>query len=205
MLICVTHRKLCKEDFLCRMEQLARGRPDAVVLREKELDASSYERLAWVVKGICDKYGVRLIIHQNITVAENMGHPYLHLSLPAYRAYRQGEYPLQIGVSVHSVAEAQEAQALGAVYLFAGHIYETDCKKGVTPRGLPFLRQVCRSVAIPVFAIGGIARSNKREVMEAGARGFCIMSEAMTCPEPAEFVQAYQAGVKEGFHRTAAD
>lgn len=192
MLICVTHRRLCREDFLFRMDQLASGKPDALVLREKDLDAAAYEQLARDVKEICDRYGVRLILHQNTMVAEKMGHPYLHLSFAAFRAYRQ--YPAQwtVGVSVHSVIEAKEAQNLGAAYLFAGHIFATESKKGVSPRGLSFLRQVCQSVAIPVFAIGGIDLMNKQYVMAAGARGFCIMSESMTCEEPAMLAKAYK-------------
>ena len=40
----------------------------------------------------------------------------------------------------------------------AGHIYATDCKQGLPPRGLDFLEEVCRAVDIPVWAIGGIGK-----------------------------------------------
>ena len=80
-----------------------------------------------------------------------------------------------------SVEEAKEAQKLGATYLTAGHIYTTDCKKGLPPRGLDFLREICNAVTIPVYAIGGIhaGTGQIREVMECGASGACIMSEMM--------------------------
>ncbi|WP_278287557.1 thiamine phosphate synthase [Ruminiclostridium josui] len=87
-------------------------------------------------------------------------------------------------VSVHSVKEAQEACNSGASALIGGHIYETDCKKGVSPRGLDFLSEVCNSVSIPVFGIGGITQDRVKEVIMAGAKGVCIMSQAMTCPSP---------------------
>ncbi len=45
---------------------------------------------------------------------------------------------------------------MGASYLTAGHIYATDCKRGLPPRGLGFLKEVCREVSIPVYGIGGI-------------------------------------------------
>lgn len=50
----------------------------------------------------------------------------------------------------------KEAEQLGASYLTAGHIYATDCKRGLPPRGLGFLKEVCREVSIPVYGIGGI-------------------------------------------------
>ena len=77
--------------------------------------------------------------------------------------------------------EARRAQQLGADYLIAGHIYPTDCKKDLPPRGLNFLREVCGAVSIPVYAIGGIHpdADQIRQVMNAGAAGACIMSAAM--------------------------
>ena len=84
---------------------------------------------------------------------------------------------LAVGCSVHSVEEAKEAQKLGATYLTAGHIYTTDCKKGLPPRGLDFLREICNAVTIPVYAIGGIHAGTRQiqEVMDCGASGACIM------------------------------
>ena len=63
----------------------------------------------------------------------------------------------------------------------AGHIYATDCKKGLPPRGLSFLREVCSNVTVPVYAIGGIGFADGRieEVCKNGAKGACIMSEVM--------------------------
>lgn len=191
MLICVTNRKLCPENFLHRINQLAQVRPYAVMLREKDLGLPEYEQLARKVIEICDYYGVLLIIHQNCIVAEKMKLTHLQLSMTALRAYKKGNHPLLVGASVHSVAEAVEAQALGAAYIIAGHIYNTDCKKGLPPKGLPFLQQVCQAVTLPVFAIGGIARENVMEILESGAKGFCVMSEAMTCKDPAVMVKAF--------------
>ena len=87
----------------------------------------------------------------------------------------------KIGCSIHSVEEAVEAQKLGASYITAGHIYATDCKKGLPPRGLEFLENVCKAVKIPVYAIGGIhpGTGQLNEIMEHGSAGGCIMSDMM--------------------------
>jgi thiamine-phosphate pyrophosphorylase len=192
MLICVTNRVICNGDFLSRVRQLTQARPDALLLREKDLDEPSYEILARTVKAICDSHGVLLILHQNREVALKMQHSHLHLSLADLRTYQQSRYPSIIGASVHSVTEATEAQALGASYLVAGHIYPTACKIGRPSRGLSFLRQVCQAVTIPVFAIGGIVGDNVKDILESGAKGFCIMTAAMTCPDPGALVQEFQ-------------
>ena len=87
-----------------------------------------------------------------------------------------------LGASCHHWCEAQSAQKAGAAYITAGHIFATDCKKGLPPRGLDFLAEVCRSVNVPVYAIGGISAENIDEVRRAGAAGGCIMSGLMSCP-----------------------
>lgn len=88
---------------------------------------------------------------------------------------------ITIGCSIHSVEEAVEARNMGASYITAGHVYVTDCKKGLAPRGLDFLKNVCDSVDIPVYAIGGINIDDGRreEVKKYGAAGSCIMSGMM--------------------------
>lgn len=92
------------------------------------------------------------------------------------------EYFDVIGCSVHSVNEAKEAVRAGATYLSAGHIFETDCKKGLPPRGPDFLRGVCSSVPVPVYAIGGIHPEDAAQlaaVRSCGAAGVCVMSALM--------------------------
>ena len=94
----------------------------------------------------------------------------------------------EVGVSIHSVSEAIEAVNLGATYITAGHIFATDCKKDIPPRGLSFLSSVCSSVNIPVFAIGGISPENAQKAINAGADGICIMSGLMNCKNPRVFI-----------------
>ncbi len=97
-----------------------------------------------------------------------------------------------LGASCHSVDDAREAEALGCTYITAGHIFATDCKRGIPPRGLSFLTDVCHSVHIPVYAIGGINSSNLSLAVRAGAAGICIMSGAMSCENPAQFFKNFE-------------
>lgn len=187
LVILVTNRKLCHDDFLLRIDRLASGKPDGVILREKDLRPAQYETLAIKVQEICEKHGVPLIINQNVAVALRLKVPGIGLSMENLRKYQNEVQGFShIGASVHSVDEAVEAQRLGATYLIAGHIFSTDCKKGVPPRGLSFLNEVCSKVSLPVFAIGGITADNVNRVRNAGAKGICVMSEAMTTQNPEE-------------------
>ena len=89
----------------------------------------------------------------------------------------------RVGVSVHSVDEAVEAESLGAESVTAGHIFPTVCKKGVPQRGTRFLMDAVASVDIPVYAIGGIDADVIEKVRNCGASGVCLMSVMMGSPE----------------------
>ncbi len=192
MLICITNQKLCQDDFLSRINEIASGKPYAIMLREKELDEPDYQELAINVKEICERHQVKLIINHNLETAEQLKVGTVQVSIDDLR--KKGEVTRnfdQVGVSVHSVEQACEAEAWGADYLIAGHVFPTDCKKGLPARGLRFLKEVCDSVSIPVFAIGGISEVNYKIALMAGAKGVCIMSEAMTTDHPETLAQRF--------------
>ena len=179
-LIAVTKRKLCEREFLEQIERLAKSDIEAIILREKDLDETAYEALAESVLKLCGRYQKPCILHTFTDAAMRLGCPAIHLPLPVLLAQKEKLAGFkQIGVSVHSVEEARVAEAAEASYLTAGHIYETDCKRGLPGRGLSFLKEVCENVSIPVYAIGGITPEKLPELKAAGAAGGCIMSLAM--------------------------
>ncbi|MCC8127769.1 MAG: thiamine phosphate synthase [Clostridiales bacterium] len=179
-MIAVTNRKLCEGDFLDQIRYLASTDIEAIILREKDLTEREYERLAAEVLAICAKENKKCILHSQIGAARRLGCPNIHLPLAVLMANRDAlEGFVHIGTSVHSVEDARKAEAAGATCLTAGHIFDTDCKKGLPGRGLDFLQDVCVAVQLPVYAIGGITQENLDEVIAAGAAGGCMMSAAM--------------------------
>ena len=189
-IICVTNKKLCADDFLARIDKITKAGVKAVILREKELGEKEYLSLASEVKRICDLYGTAFIPHSFVSAAKKLGCNALHLPLGALKELEKGDKEGfdTLGTSVHSISDALEAQSLGCSYLVAGHIFETDCKKGLAGRGLDFLSDVCRSVEIPVYAIGGINSKNISSVRNTGARGACVMSSLMCADNVREYL-----------------
>ena len=192
--LCVTNRLLCREDFPVRIERLAKAQPKGIILREKDLSESEYRSLAQAVMEICGRYGTPCILHSFADIAIELGVNNLHLPLHILRELPPGKRSCftAIGASCHSVEEAKEAEALGCTCIIAGHVFDTDCKKGLPGRGLDFLKQVCESVSLPVYAIGGINAENAAQAINAGARGVCVMSGAMVCADPQEYLGRYR-------------
>lgn len=185
-LIAVTDSASCPRPLPEQIERLAKLtelRPQAVILRAKALDKAAYRTLALQTQQSCEAAGIPLILHSDWQLASKLGIKKLHLPLAILRQLPACErtYFTWLSTSVHSVGEAQEAQALGATVLIAGHIYTTQCKAGLAPRGLGFLQNVCSTVNLPVYAIGGIVfdATQHAELKANGARGACVMSAYM--------------------------
>lgn len=185
-LIAVTDSATCPRPLPEQIECLAKLpelRPQAVILRAKSLDKAAYRSLALQVQQSCEAAGIPFILHSDWQLAHELGVKRLHLPLALLRQLPTCEraYFTWLSTSVHSVEDAIEAQALGATVLIAGHIYTTQCKSGLAPRGLGFLQAVCSVVSLPVYAIGGIGfdAAQHGELQANEARGACVMSAYM--------------------------
>ena len=202
-IICVTNRHLCEEEFREKLVEIAKAHPLAVILREKDMSEEEYRELASFFLPICREKGTKLFLHNFYRVAMELRSDGLHLPLHILEevmselGYDQPELLLdklgvsELGTSCHSAHDARRAKNYGCTYILAGHIFDTDCKKGIPGRGLEFLRKVTEEVDLPVYAIGGIEPENIDEVRREGAAGACIMSSAMTVKSVEELLNKF--------------
>ena len=163
-----------------RIERLASGGADRIILREKDLSIGEYRSLAEQVLAVCAPYRAECILHSFVEADCRK----IHLPFSVMRNCQRKNEWQTVGVSVHSAEEACEAEAWGADYLIAGHIFATDCKQGLEGRGTDFLRAVCQAVRIPVHAIGGITEETVPLLKDTGIAGICIRQAAMQKNEP---------------------
>lgn len=168
-------------EHLVKLEQ-SQYRPDILILREKKLSEEVYGKLLEQVMEKLSGSEMELIPHMYVSAAEQLGIEKIHLPFSMWKERNGIEYVRKmsvIGTSVHSIKEAVLAEEGGASYITAGHIFTTDCKPDLEPRGMEFLEKVCQSVKIPVYAIGGIHPDNLEKIKKSGAAGACMMSEYM--------------------------
>lgn len=174
--ICVTNRHLSERSLEEQLEiAFEYSKPDIVILREKDLCEDEYRHLAFSVKSLCDRHDVSLIINKYYRVARELHTP-VQFSVNDYELHRVDCTGLSVGVSIHSLQEAIMVNESSADFVVAGHIFETDCKRGLLGRGIDFLTSIVEHVNIPVYAIGGIDERNIGKVVSAGASGACQMS-----------------------------
>lgn len=100
-----------------------------------------------------------------------------------------------VGQSVDSKDEALLAQSNGADYLGCGAVFTTGTKEDAVEIGLERLAAICNSIAIPVFAIGGISVENVGDVLSAGSLGVAVCSAIMNASDPARATRDFIAAI----------
>jgi thiazole tautomerase (transcriptional regulator TenI) len=190
------------EMSLHNLVQLAQGiHPYVTAIQIREPGKTAYE-LMLAVKSMVDK-GVpihKIRIHDRVDVAIASGVGGIHLaghSLPVRNVKELCGGPMRIGVSIHSVEEAISAEREGASYVTYGHVYTTNSKPGLEPRGLSRLAQVTRAVNLPVIAIGGIKPAQVKEVMESGTAGVAVISGIVGDTDPVNAARRYAKALEQ--------
>jgi thiamine-phosphate pyrophosphorylase len=152
----------------------------AIQLREKDLSVRQLFDMAVWMRELTGEYGAKLFINDRVDVALSVGADGVHLginSIPAHAVRKISGDKLIVGVSTHSVQEAEAAENDGADFLTLGPIYETPSKlKYGKPIGVDTVREARSRTSIPLFAVGGIKSDRVKEVMDAGADGIAMIS-----------------------------
>lgn len=165
---------------------------DAIHIREKSNTAKEIYELVSLLTDQNVPLS-KIIINDRIDVAfvsKVAGVQLAYHSLPVDIVKKQFT-SLRVGCSVHSIDEVETAQELGADYVIFGHVFPTQSKPGLVPKGLKQLELIAQHVSIPVLAIGGIKPTNIRGVIEAGAMGIAVMSGVLEAEDPLEKVKEY--------------
>lgn len=161
-----------------------------VQLRGHHLSAAQLYELAQILRPRCQYHKAAFLVNDRLDIGLACGADGVQLgkhSLPLAVARKIVGDSFLLGASVHELAEAQTAVANGADFLLIGTIFASHSHPGAVGSG-PGLLSTIRQVqpAIPLLAVGGIADTNARQVMAAGADGIAVISaifDAVNIPQ----------------------
>jgi thiamine-phosphate pyrophosphorylase len=175
-----------------RAAKLLAAAPCCLQLRAKGADGAAMFGAAVRLRELCRAARVPFCVNDRLDVALAVGADVVHLGqddLPLadarrVRALARAERML-IGFSTHTPEQARAAAAGGADYIGFGPCFPTRSKANPDPVvGLEALAEVCRSVAVPVVAVGGIALEAVPSVARAGARAAAVISAVDRASDP---------------------
>ena len=182
ILYAITSEKHSKKDtslLLKDVEKAILGGATCVQLREKILEDNLLLERALKLKKLCKKYGVPLIINDNVNIALKSGADGVHLGekdMPIKDAIKMLGKDKIIGASATNFNDAIKAQKSGASYIGVGSIFYTYSKKDAKNVSVITLKSICEYVDIPVVAIGGINIENVRYLNDSKISGIAVIS-----------------------------
>ncbi len=170
-----------------RVEAAISGGASVLQYRNKEKEYSSRLAECLELRSLCAAHGVIFIVNDDTRLSVESGADGVHLGqedgavAEARRILGLGKI---IGVSTHTLEEAQKAEAEGADYIGFGAMYPTGSKEVRHMPGPTVLESVRTKVSLPVVAIGGITRDNAGPVIDAGADAVAVISAVLSHPDP---------------------
>ena len=168
-----------KESFFTDLESALKGGITCFQLREKHLSKAEFINEARIVKRLCEKYSVPLIINDDVEVALESGADGVHIGQDdgdVAEVRKIAGSRLIIGVSAHNVEEALAAEKAGADYLGCGAVFGSTTKSNVHVLPLETLKNITAAVKIPIVAIGGINETNMMQLSGTGINGVAVIS-----------------------------
>lgn len=181
-----------EQEFLMRIEQALKGGVTLLQIREKEKTTREYINLAEKVHEISKKYNVPLIVDDRVDVALAIDAEGVHLGqsdMPIKTARKILGNEKIIGATAKTVPQAAEAYEQGADYLGVGAIYPTTTKVKTVLTSVDTLQEICKTVPIPVNAIGGLNKSNVDVLKGTNIAGICVVSAIMKSSDPCKAAQ----------------
>jgi thiamine-phosphate pyrophosphorylase len=179
----ITDRKMCGEKNLTGIiKSCSAAGVKAFQLREKDLTSVELLNLANHLRKVIRQNDSYLLINDRLDIALLAQADGIHVPVSGVEANKLRKFSKQmlLGRSVHSVMQAKEAQKNGFDYILFGPVFRTPAKvKYGKPQGIEKLREICESVSIPVFAVGGINPARARKCIDAGAWGVAAIGAVM--------------------------
>lgn len=190
----ITDSRLSRAGILHDVRQAVAAQVKVVQYRNKDASTKELCQEALAIRAICRR--TCFLINDRVDIALAVGADGVHLGqedLPYSIARKLLGNKKIIGLTVHSLQEALEAQKMGVDYLGVSPILGTATKSDAgKPIGLEGLKEISRRVKIPIVAIGGIDLSNALEVLRAGADAICAISAVVTKSNVMEEIEKFQ-------------
>ena len=150
---------------------------DIIQFRDKYSNKKDILKQAFLLKKVLSGTKRLFIVNDYLDIAKITDSDGIHLgqedtSIEIARRIL-GKHKI-IGLSCHSMRQAQDAQDRGADYIGIGPIFATATKPDYKPIGLKIISKLKKKISIPFFAIGDINLGNIDKVKSAGAERVAV-------------------------------
>jgi len=168
---------------------LLRGGIDMLQLRAKEHSKSEILNFAESMLPLTRMAGIPLIVNDHPNLLREVDAEGCHVGQEDYgvgEARDLAGRDCLVGKSTHTLVQARAAERDGADYIGFGPLFPTGTKPTAKAIGLRGIRTLHQQVNLPIYCIGGVKLDNLREILSAGAKRVCIVSDLLLASDVAK-------------------
>lgn len=186
-------------------QQLCDGGSDLIQLRAKKSSPEEIRVMAEKILPVTKRANVGLVINDYLDIARELGAEFCHLGQEDFfdaghknvSQLKTGNSKLKIGLSSHAPEQAKRALTASADYIAIGPVFATGTKPKAKPVTLDYVRWAAENVTVPWFAIGGINLKNLPDVLAAGAKRICVVSDILNSSDVAKTCAEFSKALKD--------
>jgi thiamine-phosphate pyrophosphorylase len=160
------------------LEGALAGGVDLFQLRDKDATDDELLAAAATARSLCEAAGALFLLNDRPDLAAASGADGVHVGqddVPVDRARKLVGDDALVGLSTHSMQQAQAGCRTGADYVAVGPVHATPTKEGRPAIGVAPIKYAAAHVSVPWFAIGGLDAGNVGAVVKAGARRIVVV------------------------------
>jgi thiamine-phosphate pyrophosphorylase len=183
------------------LEAALAGGADLFQLRDKDASDDELLAAAETARERCRDAGALFVLNDRPDLAVACGADGVHVGqddMPVSRARVIVGDDTIVGLSTHSMQQAQAGCRSGADYIAVGPVHATPTKEGRPAIGVEPVKYAAAHVSIPWFAIGGIDSTTVRDVVRAGARRIVVVRALTDADDPEVTARELRASLNGG-------
>ena len=169
---------LGEESFLERARAAIDSGVRLIQLREKSFAPQRLAALGRRLALLAAPQGARILLNGDQRTARRLGFAGIHWTTSELTAARQRPDDMLCAASTHDAAELARAAALGVDFAVLGPVCATPSHPGAAPLGWPRFAELVRGSTVPVYALGGLARTDLDVAVANGAHGVALRRAA---------------------------
>ena len=169
------------------LEAALAGGVDLFQLRDKDATDDELLDAAATARSLCEAAGALFLLNDRPDLAAAGGADGVHVGqddMPVDRARKLVGDDALVGLSTHSMQQAQAGCRTGADYIAVGPVHTTPTKEGRPAIGVEPIKYAAAHVSVPWFAIGGLDAGNVGAVVRAGARRIVVVRALAQADDP---------------------
>jgi thiamine-phosphate pyrophosphorylase len=177
------------------------GGADLFQLRDKDASDDELLAAAETARERCRAAGALFLINDRPDLAVACGADGVHVGqddTPVARARKIVGDDAIVGLSTHSVKQAQAGCRSGADYIAVGPVHATPTKEGRPAIGIEPIKYAAAHISVPWFAIGGIDTKTIGDVVRAGARRVVVVRALTDADDPEAVARTLRTSLNGG-------